>query len=128
MSNNPQICPYLLRVKRQLITCEGVEDGCQINQGFSGTADCSAHYSRYCSGEYHRCHVATLLNRIYRRYDDSPCPNNAGVECLHKDGCARCGWNPEVAQQRLQAFLSQFSMQPGRADTEQNPIKTTSKM
>ena len=30
-----------------------------------------------------------------------PCPFNGAVVCADQTGCARCGWNPKVAEERL---------------------------
>ena len=31
------------------------------------------------------------------------CPNNQWVKCKEKNNCNKCGWNPEVATNRIQA-------------------------
>lgn len=36
---------------------------------------------------------------------DTGCPNNDGLRCDVKN-CKRCGWNPIVAQKRMEKFLS----------------------
>lgn len=33
-----------------------------------------------------------------------PCPGNEAVICSDHSQCSRCGWNPEVAAQRLEAI------------------------
>jgi hypothetical protein len=34
-----------------------------------------------------------------------PCPKNAAVICPDPSKCSRCGWNPKVAEKRLQAVI-----------------------
>ena len=36
------------------------------------------------------------------------CPYNVGVGC-EKRTCVRCGWNPKVAQERIEAFLEEVN-------------------
>lgn len=31
------------------------------------------------------------------------CRNNPWVKCLKKKKCEKCGWNPEVAEKRMEA-------------------------
>lgn len=33
-----------------------------------------------------------------------PCPFNGAVVCADQTCCARCGWNPKVAEKRLHKF------------------------
>lgn len=32
------------------------------------------------------------------------CPHNVAVFCDGKSSCSACGWNPEVAKRRMEAF------------------------
>lgn len=36
------------------------------------------------------------------------CPKNENVDCQDPSRCEGCGWNPEVAKMRMDAFLGQF--------------------
>ena len=36
------------------------------------------------------------------------CPHNRCVDC-EDDACERCGWNPAVAKERIEAVMSRFS-------------------
>jgi hypothetical protein len=35
----------------------------------------------------------------------TPCPNNDAVICPDHSNCARCGWNPKVAEKRHDAVV-----------------------
>lgn len=102
MSINPKECPYFIQAKRQMIICKGFEDGCEIRQGFPVLGEESEYQAQFCYYSYHRCKLARMLNPIWKQIDDTPCPYNDGVECLHKDKCNQCGWNPVVSQERLE--------------------------
>lgn len=36
------------------------------------------------------------------------CKYNDGVVCPEKDRCKKCGWNPKVADRRLEAFFERL--------------------
>ena len=105
MHQNTRECPYFLGMHRQCIHCTGVTDGCHIVQSFSRPGMEKDCYSRFCSGSYHRCPTAQMLNGLYLRFQIHACPNNSEVECLHPDQCHLCGWHPDVARDRLARFL-----------------------
>ena len=42
------------------------------------------------------------------RYETFPCVHNEGVRCHKPGACKGCGWDPQVAQGRLDRFLNQF--------------------
>ena len=37
----------------------------------------------------------------------APCPRNIAVECADQTQCARCGWNPKVAEKRLANIIEE---------------------
>lgn len=37
-----------------------------------------------------------------------PCPNNEAVICPDRSKCSRCGWDPEVAEKRLEAVIEEL--------------------
>ena len=42
--------------------------------------------------------------------DPSDCPYAEGLNCTERK-CGTCGWNPEVAQKRLEQFLERIGVQ-----------------
>lgn len=112
MSSNPKVCPFLIQTKRQTIICKGVNEENQIHTAFADAKDLQEYSCRYCNRDYHRCYIAAPLNNIYKLIDDTPCPYNDGVECLHKDECKRCGWNPVVAAERLRKWMEIYGRTP----------------
>ena len=45
------------------------------------------------------------------------CPNNSNVDCGKKE-CHRCGWNPEVAKARLEAFIKGGNLDERKEDSD----------
>lgn len=37
-----------------------------------------------------------------------PCPNNGAVICPDHSQCGKCGWNPQVAEKRLDAVIEEL--------------------
>jgi len=37
-----------------------------------------------------------------------PCPFNGAVVCVDQKSCARCGWNPKVAEERLHRIVQEM--------------------
>ena len=120
MSINPKQCPYLVETQAVKITCRGLGPDSTIKQFFTYSKDKAAHYTQYCAGDYHLCSVAATLNAVYHEYDDSPCPYNWGVSCFFKEGCDKCGWNPEVSLERLKWLYPMCCLEYLRSLLEQN--------
>ena len=107
MTDNPQRCPYYVRMGRQIIACTGIFPGSELHQGFSEPGATKEHYKGFCCCVYHSCSTARMLNEELHKFEVHICPNNSGVDCLHPDECSRCGWNPEVAEKRLTQYINQ---------------------
>lgn len=58
-------CPYYRDEDRQLLRCEGVEDGCGLHLGFSGRYHLRNYKDRYCRDRWTACLIAKMLNRKY---------------------------------------------------------------
>lgn len=43
-----------------------------------------------------------MKKRRRERKKPVKCQHNQWIECLKPESCAKCGWNPEVAQRRLE--------------------------
>ena len=57
-------CPYYKTHTRQVIYCEGFEDGMVIHEAFATPAQLVMWKNRYCRKlRYSQCPVATALNR-----------------------------------------------------------------
>lgn len=51
-----------------------------------------------------------------------PCPNNPqGVWC-DKKTCSRCGWNPEVAEARLEAIKAKMAEEEEKSHADGNAM------
>ena len=111
MRGNPKNCPYFVGMGYQVITCRGHITECELRQAFWMRGDEKVHYNECCSKDYNRCQVAQMLNSIWCDFAVQSCPNNSEVECLHTDGCDRCGWNPQVAEERLRRYMDERRMQ-----------------
>lgn len=37
-----------------------------------------------------------------------PCPINEAIMCADQSQCSRCGWDPKVAEERLQAVIKEL--------------------
>lgn len=45
--------------------------------------------------------------------EKNSCKFNGGVECYPNERrCNKCGWNPEVAQRRIQEALMKYGIKP----------------
>lgn len=106
MEKNSRNCPYLISRTRYAITCKGIMPGISLEQGFEKPGMSTDHHAQYCCGNYNACATARMINTVRHEYIISVCPHNSGVDCLHEDECERCGWNPVVAERRLQHFLA----------------------
>lgn len=81
--------------KRWHFTCANC--GSSFESTFKGAKFCG----RSCSSQYTRKHIkekSEMKTRVIQ------CPNNEGVSC-YADYCWKCGWNPAVAQRRLDKLL-----------------------
>lgn len=58
-------CPYYKGEERQVIFCEGVEDGTALRLGFSTPAGIADYKSRFCKGRYCGCRIVGMLDRKY---------------------------------------------------------------
>ena len=58
-------------------------------------------HTRYCG---YFCYCQAKRRRTKEARDNCHCPHNTEVICLDKK-CEACGWNPEVAQRRLDKIL-----------------------
>lgn len=47
------------------------------------------------------------LTRIKPIPKEEQCENNSWVKCLDKTQCKKCGWNPEIAEKRIQSHGKQ---------------------
>lgn len=59
------VCPYYKSDERQLIYCEGVENGTAIHLAFSTLPDLREYKRKYCRSCWRKCRIAEMLNRKY---------------------------------------------------------------
>ena len=71
---------------------------------FSTKPDRLEYMKTYCAGCFFKCPYCRELNKIYRRYKVVECRHNGFVDCVNRSECKSCGWNPEVARDRLEKY------------------------
>lgn len=62
------ICPYYKYDERQVIHCEGVEDGTALHIAFSTPQQLRDYRTKYCRNCWKNCLIAGMLNRKWE-YD-----------------------------------------------------------
>ena len=62
LSNNV-ICPFYLCEERQVVYCEGVEDGTSIHLGFNRPPALKEYKKQFCETQYCKCRIAQMLNK-----------------------------------------------------------------
>lgn len=55
------ICPFYKYENRQVIYCEGIEDGAAIHLAFANPADCLAYKKAYCRCDCSLCLINEML-------------------------------------------------------------------
>ena len=103
MGQKKQIkCPFYLWDKGIVLSCTGFGAAIECRKSFK-TADMKLEYmGTYCTGCFFKCPFSIELNKIHKRYKVSKCRHNKFVECADRAKCTACGWNPEVANDRLE--------------------------
>lgn len=61
----------------------------------------SDHSPKYCSRKCYRLFRSACY--LEQKGIEFACPHNVAIECYTKK-CDSCGWNPEVAKARLEAY------------------------
>lgn len=56
-------CPFYKGERRQLIYCEGVQEGSSIHMGFDTQDNFRDYKSCFCKGDYNQCLIAQAMNR-----------------------------------------------------------------
>ena len=54
-------CPFYKRAEKQLIVCEGVEDGSTLHLAFSSSTRLKEYKAQHCDGKYISCMIARML-------------------------------------------------------------------
>lgn len=55
-------CPYYKGEEKQMIFCEGVQEGTAIHLAFDTNPNLKDYKNRFCKGCYNRCLIAEMLN------------------------------------------------------------------
>lgn len=58
-------CPYYKGEEKQMIFCEGVQEGSALHLAFDTNPNLRDYKNHYCKGCYNKCHIAGMLNRKY---------------------------------------------------------------
>ena len=58
-------CPYYKGEEKQMIFCEGVQEGSALHLAFNTSTNLKDYKNRFCKECYNRCLVAEMLNRKY---------------------------------------------------------------
>lgn len=56
-------CPYYKFEEKQMIYCEGVQEGTAIHLAFDTPPNLKEYKNHFCKGCYNKCLIAGLLNR-----------------------------------------------------------------
>lgn len=97
-------CPFYLQDKGIILSCTGFGAIVETRIPFVTCEAKQKHMDIYCNGCYFRCSIAEQLNKTQKKYKVYRCKNNKFVDCAKRSECASCGWNPEVAHNRLEKF------------------------
>ena len=55
------ICPFYRHENRQVIFCEGVEEGIVLHLAFANPSECLEYKKRYCRWNHTQCYVSKML-------------------------------------------------------------------
>ena len=58
-------CPYYKGEEKQMIFCEGVQEGSALHLAFNTSTNLKDYKNRFCKECYNQCLVAGMLNRKY---------------------------------------------------------------
>jgi hypothetical protein len=58
-------CPYYKGEEKQMLFCEGVQEGSAIHLAFDTNPNLKEYKNRFCKRCYNQCLVAGMLNRKY---------------------------------------------------------------
>jgi hypothetical protein len=56
-------CPYYKGEEKQMIFCEGVQEGSAIHLAFDTNPNLKEYKDHFCKGRYNKCLVAEAMNR-----------------------------------------------------------------
>ena len=56
-------CPFYKGEDRQILYCEGGQDGCAIHLAFDTQEHLKAYKGCFCKGDYDGCLIAKAMNR-----------------------------------------------------------------
>lgn len=56
-------CPYYKGEEKQMIFCEGVQEGSAIHLAFDTSTNLKDYKNRFCKKDYNRCLLADMHNR-----------------------------------------------------------------
>ena len=56
-------CPYYKGEEKQMLFCEGVQEGSAIHLAFDTPSSLKEYKNSFCKRRYNKCLIADLLNR-----------------------------------------------------------------
>lgn len=56
-------CPYYKFEDKQIVFCEGVQEGSAIHLAFDTSSSLKAYKNHFCKGCYNKCLIADMQNR-----------------------------------------------------------------
>lgn len=59
------ICPFYKHESRQVIYCEGIQEGTVLHLAFANASECLSHKKRYCRCNHSQCPINYLLLSKY---------------------------------------------------------------
>lgn len=60
-ASSKAICPFYRHENRQVIFCEGVEEGTVLHLAFANPSECLEYKKRYCRCNHTQCSVSKML-------------------------------------------------------------------
>lgn len=89
---------------------------------YCGTIFPGRSTARFCNRDCYRKKIAEDAARRPQVRIDEPkpdsCDYNVGVQCFPVGDCRKCGWNPDVAQERSDRILAELLGREVETDAE----------
>ena len=64
-TSSKAVCPFYKHESRQVIYCEGVEDGTVLHLAFANPSDSLEYKKKYCRCDHNQCQISKMLKLLY---------------------------------------------------------------
>jgi hypothetical protein len=65
------ICPFYRHESRQVIYCEGVEEGTVLHLAFANPSECLDYKKRFCRCNHTQCFISDMLISKYNNINNN---------------------------------------------------------